>query len=474
MARYIPTIGLEIHAELNTASKMFCGCTNNPDEEHPNVNICPVCMAHPGTLPVINKEAVLHVLRVGVAVGGAPATFTEFDRKNYFYPDIPKNYQISQYKYPLISGGAIGPVTITRIHLEEDTARSSHSANTSVVDFNRAGVPLMELVTDPVIHDAEIAVNFARDLRLLLRYLQVGHANLEKGEMRIEANVSMSPRGGLLGTKVEVKNLNSFKAVEQAIQFEIKRQTESLDRGEAVVQETRGWDENKQRTFSQRIKEDSHDYRYFPDPDLPKLQLDEIPQFEAAKLKNKLPELPWKLRERYVIDGLQPSIASVIVGDPAMNTLYKETVAALDDIAAHQLAANYLTSDILGAMSKGEYIGRPLEQLNAREFAVLIKMVKTGEISSRGAKDTLLVWLEQGGNPRDIAKEKGLMQISDPDALTEVINSVLVEHAHVANEYRGGKESALQFLIGQSMKATKGAANPEKLKELLLSELTRS
>src|SRR5690606_19248711 len=256
MSVYRPTIGLEVHAELATATKMFCACLNDPDETRPNVNVCPVCLAHPGTLPVPNREAVREVLRVGTALGSQLADFTEFDRKSYFYPDIPKGYQISQYEYPLVAGGSLAGVAITRVHLEEDTARSSHTTSdgVSLVDFNRAGVPLMELVTEPVITDAETAGAFARELQLLLRTLGASNANLEKGEMRVEANISIS-KDDTFGTKVEVKSLNSFRSVERAIAFEIARQAKLLDEGGVVVQETRGWDEGGQRTFSQRVKE---------------------------------------------------------------------------------------------------------------------------------------------------------------------------------------------------------------------------
>src|SRR3989338_6281564 len=283
---YHATIGLEVHAELKTQTKMFCNSKNDAHEARPNVNVCPVCLAHPGTLPVINREAVRQVLRVGVALGGTLADYTEFDRKNYFYPDLPKGYQISQYEFPLVSGGELNGVSITRVHLEEDTASSIHDeeGRATIIDFNRAGVPLMELVTEPVITSAAEAGAFARELQLLLRYLDASEANMEKGEMRVEANVSVSRsdlgnRGlkvGSLGTKVEIKNLNSFRAMERAITYEIERQKKVLERGESVQQETRGWDEAKQATFSQRSKEGSADYRYFPDPDLPSLRISEI------------------------------------------------------------------------------------------------------------------------------------------------------------------------------------------------------
>ncbi|KKQ44402.1 MAG: Aspartyl/glutamyl-tRNA(Asn/Gln) amidotransferase subunit B [Candidatus Nomurabacteria bacterium GW2011_GWC1_37_9] len=298
--QYYTTIGLEIHAELNTNSKMFCGCKNDPDEIKPNVNICPVCMAHPGTLPVINKKAVESVIKVGLALGANIADFTEFDRKNYFYPDIPKAYQISQYKYPIVKGGSLKGVDITRVHLEEDTATSKHDrGDYSLVDFNRAGVPLMELVTEPVIHSAKEAGDFGRELQILLRYLGVSEANMEKGQMRVELNISISEDPKVFGTKVEVKNINSFRAMERAALYETKRMTELLEegRGDEIVQETRGWDENKQSTFSQRSKENANDYRYFPDPDLPKLFLNKI--FDIEKMRSELPELPETRRNRY-------------------------------------------------------------------------------------------------------------------------------------------------------------------------------
>lgn len=469
----VPTIGLEIHAELNTHSKMFCGCANNPDASEPNVHVCPVCMAHPGTLPVINEEAVFQVLRVGAALGGVLADFTEFDRKNYFYPDIPKNYQISQYAFPLVSGGSIGTVAITRIHLEEDTARSSHGTETSAVDFNRAGVPLMELVTEPVIHDAATAVSFARDLRLLLRYLDASRANLEKGEMRIEANISMAEEGAVFGTKVEVKNLNSFKAVEQAIAYEIKRQTESISKGEAIHQETRGWDENRQKTFSQRAKESSHDYRYFPDPDLPKLALSEIPRFTKNKIDETIPELPWDRRKRYAEQGVATSVAEVLVGDVELNALYEGTLSHINDIDNDSMAlvANYLTTDLLGLMSKKDNTCRPVQDLDPQELADLIQLIRTGTISSRGAKDALAIWATEGGSFNEITKKHGLAQVSDKAVLQTVVEKVIAEHVSVVEEYRNGKESSLQFLIGQGMKMTKGSADPIALKVLLVEML---
>lgn len=467
MSTYIPTIGLEIHAELKTVSKMFCGCKNAPHEASPNSLICPVCMAHPGTLPVINKEAVRQVLRVGVAIGGTLADFSEFDRKNYFYPDIPKNYQISQYKYPLVSGGSIQNILITRIHLEEDTARSTHDAKGSSVDFNRAGVPLMELVTEPVLHDANTAVLFAKELRLLLQYLGAGEANLEKGEMRIEANVSVAKEGEEMGTKVEVKNLNSFKAVDQAITYEVKRHVDILEHGDAVVQETRGWDEDKQKTFSQRVKEESHDYRYYPDPDLPKLFLRDIPEFDEDVLRKDLPKLPWEIRDELKGKGIKDQTVELLVGNIELNVFYQKVAQIATSEKKRILAINYLTSDVLGHFSKTDYVGLSIEKMSPEEFVTLIRLVAENTVSSRGAKDVLEVWVREGGDPKEIADKLNILQISDDLALEGIVKDVIIENPNVVTDFKAGKESALQYLVGQGMKASKGAANPAKLQELL-------
>ncbi len=349
MKTYYPVIGLEIHAELKTDSKMFCGCKNNPDEANPNVNICPICMAHPGTLPTANKKAIESVIKVGLALGSTIADFTEFDRKNYFYPDIPKGYQISQYKFPIVTGGDLNGFGITRIHLEEDTGLSKHDrGNFTLVDYNRAGVPLMELVTEPVIHSAKDAGDFAKELQLLLRTLGVSEANLEKGEMRVEPNISISDTEGKFGTKVEIKNLNSFRSVERAIEYELARMEALYEAGrqDEIVQETRGWDEVKQTTFSQRSKENAGDYRYFPDPDLPKMKLHTA--FSIETLKSDLPELPWAKRSRYAKDyGLKIEDTELYVADGALAE-YFESIAEGKDTTFALAASNYLTSDIAG------------------------------------------------------------------------------------------------------------------------------
>jgi aspartyl-tRNA(Asn)/glutamyl-tRNA(Gln) amidotransferase subunit B len=471
MSDYRPTIGLEIHAELHTRTKMFCDSQNDPDEARPNQNVCPVCMAHPGTLPTVNREAVRHVLRVGTALGGALADYAEFDRKSYFYPDIPKGYQISQYEHPLVSGGELAGIQITRVHLEEDTARSSHADGASLVDFNRAGLPLMELVTEPVIHDAETAGRFARELQLLLRTLGASEANLEKGQMRIEANVSIS-KTVAFGTKVEVKNINSFRAVERAIAYEIERQANVLDAGGTVLQETRGWDEDKQQTFSQRLKEGSADYRYFPDPDIPKLVISEIPEFSGEALRASMPELPWEKRARYESLGVKPNDAAHLAGAIDESVFFDQVAGALgNDPALVPLAVNYLVSDVVGWHAKHGEVA-PFSTITPESFAALIRMAGAGELSSRGVKDTLLILLEtEATDPRLVAEEQGLMQVSDAGALAAIIDGVLAGNPSVVEEYKGGKESVIQFLVGMGMKASKGAGNPAVIKQLLEEKL---
>jgi aspartyl-tRNA(Asn)/glutamyl-tRNA(Gln) amidotransferase subunit B len=478
-SKYKLTVGLEIHAELKTNTKMFCNSKNDPEEKRPNVNICPVCMGHPGTLPVINKEAVKHVIKLGLAVGGSIADFTEFDRKNYFYPDIPKGYQISQYKYPLVKGGSLAGVELTRVHLEEDTAKSSHdTGDYSLVDFNRAGVPLMELVTEPVIHSAQQASQFAKELQLLLQYLGVGEANLEKGEMRVEANISVSKDHEKFGTKVEVKNLNSFKAVEKAIEFEMKRHIEVLEDGGSIVQETRGWDEHKEATFSQRIKEDSHDYRYFPDPDLPKLYISKVPEFSKDLLVSEMPELPWERRKRFVEEyEMKDEDAEMFVRLTALGSYFELAVSGFEgNKRLIKLTSNYIISDLIGLIkSKGVDVALTVldlsSKIKASSFASLVKMAGDGKISSRGAKDILKIMYEKGGVPEEIAIKENLMQESNADALKVIIEKIILENPNVVDDYKKGKESALQFFVGQGMKATKGSANPVVLKEILISFL---
>lgn len=465
LMEYFPTIGLEIHAELKTRTKMFCDSKNDSDETRPNANICPVCMGHPGTLPVINKEAVKYVLKVGLAIGGELADFTEFDRKNYFYPDIPKGYQISQYKYPLVSGGNLNGVAITRVHLEEDTGTSLHEEGEySLLDYNRAGVPLMEMVTEPVIKSAKEAGDFARELQLLLRCLGVSDANMEKGELRIEANISISKEREKLGTKVEVKNLNSFKSVERAIESEKRRQAALLEAGERIVQETRGWDEQKGITFSQRRKEESHDYRYFPEPDLPKLYISRVLEFAPGALKKEIPELPSEKREHYQKTfGIKKEDAEMYVTNPALGEFLEEVIGKLGlDKKIITLASNYITSDLAGILKTGKKINK----LTPDSFAALIEMIGKGKLTSRGAKDTLVKIVEEGGEANVVAKTLGVIQNNDESAIKIVVEKIISANPKVVADYRSGKKAAMQFLVGQGMKATRGSANPEILRSI--------
>jgi len=482
MSDYVPTVGLEIHAELKTKTKMFCACLNDPEEKTPNKNICPVCMAHPGALPVINKEAVRKVLLTGAAIEGNLADFTEFDRKNYFYPDIPKGYQISQYKHPLVVGGKLCGVSITRVHLEEDTARSQHlpaspagnpadRVGKSLVDFNRAGVPLMELVTEPVIHSGREAADFGRELQLLLRALDAGEANMEKGEMRVEANISISRQGlGMehkgvtsnsgssrsnlgLGTKVEIKNLNSFRNVERAIAYEVERQTKILKEGRKVEQETRGWDEGKQITFSQRKKENSHDYRYFPDPDLPKLIISEISDFTLEVIRRTLPELPLQKRERLTaLEYLQTQDVEQLVGDLKLSQFFARAEKELKDPDLMKVAANFILNDVAGKR-KGEPEWLPVFDI----FIAVVKDFRAGKLPSPQAKHSILS-----------GTMAAVMNKSDLDV---IVKKVIELNPQVVADYKAGKAAALQFLVGQGMKESKNSANPQALREAVQKNL---
>jgi aspartyl-tRNA(Asn)/glutamyl-tRNA(Gln) amidotransferase subunit B len=466
---YFTTIGLEIHAELHTNSKMWCGCKNDPTEKRPNVNVCEVCMAHPGTLPVPNKEAIKKVIQVGLAVGANIADFTEFDRKNYFYPDIPKGYQLSQYKYPIVSGGFINGVELTRIHLEEDTAKSSHENGATLVDYNRAGVPLMELVTEPVIHSAEEAVLFARELQRILRYVGASEANMEMGQMRIEANISVSKDPNKFGTKCEVKNINSFASVEGAIRYEVARHIDLIEAGESVVQETRGWDEVKQETFSQRKKENAHDYRYFPDPDLPKLYLSKL--FDLEAMKKDIPEMPHARKERLLTQGIKEDMVDIIVADPVVAFYFDEATKG-KDATFSTLTANYLIADVFGILKKeGKEISR--EHLpSVASFTTLLEMIIKGDLSSRGAKDLLpLMITDQNLDVQKTAEEKGMIQKNDPELLKSIVAEVVAENPTQVADYKSGKESMFMFFVGQCMKKSKGAGNPGLFQELLKEAL---
>jgi aspartyl-tRNA(Asn)/glutamyl-tRNA(Gln) amidotransferase subunit B len=469
MKKYYTTIGLEVHAELSTKTKMFSNSPNDPFNAGPNQNVNPIDLAHPGTLPTINKKAVEHVIRVGLALGGTIANFTEFDRKNYFYPDIPKGYQISQYKYPIVKGGELAGVQVTRVHLEEDTANNKHHDNYSLIDFNRAGVPLMELVTEPCIHSSKQMGDFARELQTLLRYLGVSEANMEKGEMRVEVNLSVSSDPEKFGTKVEVKNIASFKMAEKAAEYEIKRHIELLEagRGSEIVQETRGWDDVKQKTISQRAKENSNDYRYFPDPDLPKLYLHEI--FDLEKMKGELPELPSQKRIRYSTDfGIKDEDIETYVSDSKLGDYFEEVVKGLGgDKEKIKTASNYVISDLMGLLKKDSTFEFPKPE----KLVELVNLIGEGIISSRVAKDFLPELNSFSKSLKEIAEERGLIQKNDEGALKIIVEKICSENPEVVATYKGGKENAIMSLVGKVIKETQGSANPQVVMKLLKENL---
>lgn len=495
---YEPVIGIEVHTELSTRTKMFCDCKNDPNETQPNTNICPVCMGHPGTLPVINQEAVIKVIKAGLGLGGEITQFSQFDRKNYFYPDLPKGYQISQYKYPIVSGGSLNGVRITRVHLEEDAGRLQHIDGDTLVDYNRAGVPLMELVTEPDIRSAVDAKQFAEELRLLFLYVGASEADMEKGQMRIEANISIRPVGSpIFGTKVEVKNINSFRAVEKAILYEIKRQTEALEAGETLKQETRGWNDVKEITVSQRSKEGANDYRYFPEPDLPPLRLTKEEGFDIEMMGRIIPELPAKKRERFTRQyGLQPKTVQFFADNPDFANYFESAASELlewmktendsTDAASKEglpekaeeksrkvwnLLANYLTSDLQFLLTdKSCSLADTL--ISPENLAELIKMIYKEELSSRAAKDVLAKMFSDGSDPSSIVEEGGLRQVSDSVALEELVRKIIEENPQPVADYKNGKEAALQVLVGKIMQATKGAAHPQLVRGILTKILS--
>ncbi|MBU4023383.1 Asp-tRNA(Asn)/Glu-tRNA(Gln) amidotransferase subunit GatB [Patescibacteria group bacterium] len=481
---YKTTIGLEIHVELKTDSKMFCNCKNDPLETGPNINVCPVCMAHPGTLPVINEQAINKVIKTGLAMDCQISSDSKFERKNYFYPDLPKGYQISQYAQPLCNAGFLDlkdkRIRIERIHLEEDTAKLIHKKDNTLVDFNRAGIPLMELVTEPDFENGNQVSIFAKELQLILRYLNVSDANMEKGQMRLEANISIS-KNKILGTKVEVKNLNSFRVVKKAIDYEIKRQTEVLDRGDKVIQETRGWDNDK--TISQRSKEEAHDYRYFPEPDLPPLS---ISKEKIQELKNQLPELPAYKRQRFIDEyGLKQDDIEEFVFNKDLSEYFEQVVSEFrewleskerKDIGEKeykrlaQVASNYMLSDLVGIMGSMSVEDKKF-LITAENFAEFALLVFQGEITSKIAKMVLKEMFEKGGDPSEIIKDKGLSKIDDKNELERVVQEIIKDNSKAVDDFKKGKQNALQFLIGQAMAKTKGRAKPEELENFFTKAL---
>lgn len=481
---------MEVHAELKTESKMFCYCKNGLGlEAEPNIHICPVCTAQPGSLPVPNRQAIESVQRVGLALQCSLRKRSKFDRKNYFYPDLPKGYQISQYDEPFCEKGIMEidgkKFRITRIHLEEDTGKSMHPAGAdyTLVDLNRAGVPLMELVTEPDFSTGKEARAFCQKLQQILRYLGVSDADMEKGQMRCEVNISLYKEGEdrLSGTKVEIKNLNSFKIVERAVDYEIKRQTEVLEAGQKVVQETRGWDEARSETVSQRKKESAHDYRYFPEPDIPPFEFtDEY----IAQLKLSLPELPDDKAKRFAEEYQLPvgDVATLVsdrefseyfeavVSEIAEKHVSKEMAAPIE--RAVKLAVNYMLTELRKHLVEH---GQTIKDVHItpENYAEFIAIVADGKINSSAAQTVLTEMYKGGDNdPSHIIDRLNLAQMSDAGELEKVVDSVLANNAQSVTDFKSGKQNALQFLMGQVMKETRGKANPPMVAEILKKKLS--
>jgi aspartyl-tRNA(Asn)/glutamyl-tRNA(Gln) amidotransferase subunit B len=478
LERWEPVIGIEVHSQLRTVSKMFCGCSTAYDGAAPNTHTCPVCLGLPGALPVINRRAVELVLATGAAIGARTPEHTRWDRKNYFYPDLPKGYQISQYDLPLAAAGTMtidtsdGPFTIriTRAHLEEDTAKLVHAPGRggeriSLVDFNRAGVPLMEIVTEPDVRTAEQARRYAEELQLLLRTIGASDADMERGQMRVEANISLRQRGSEpFGTKVEVKNMNSFRAVERAINFEIERQAAALDAGGELVQETRGWSDERGETYRMRVKESSDDYRYFPEPDLPPLRVDRA---WLDGIRAGLPELPAVRRARYRDElGLSAYDAAVLVADAAAAGLFEATLAAGEGLDP-KAVANWVTGEYLRLRNAIPDGGR-IEPL---ELAALIRLVADGSISRANAKEVLDAHVTEGHAVAAIVEARGFHQISDGDALGAIVDAVIAANPAAVADVRAGKAQAIGFLVGQVMRQTRGQANAAAVQEALRARL---
>ncbi|HLX33968.1 MAG TPA: Asp-tRNA(Asn)/Glu-tRNA(Gln) amidotransferase subunit GatB [Candidatus Limnocylindrales bacterium] len=476
--RWEPVIGIEVHCQLRTASKMFCGCSTAYDGAPPNSHVCPVCLGLPGALPVINRRAVELVLATGAAIGATTPDATRWDRKNYFYPDLPKGYQISQYDLPLAAAGSLtfetsaGPFTvrITRAHLEEDTAKLVHQPGPdgrplSLVDFNRSGAPLMEIVTEPDIRTAEQGRRYAEELQLLLRTIGASDADMERGQMRVEANVSLRRRGTeAFGTRIEVKNMNSFRSVERAIAFEIERQAAILDEGKTLVMETRGWSDDRAETYRMRVKETSDDYRYFPEPDLPPLRVD--PSWLAA-IRSSLPELPAARRTRYQERlGLSAYDAGVLTADADAANLFEATLAA-DASLDPKPVANWVIGDYLRLRNAAT--GRIA--VNHAELADLIKRVNAGELSRASGREVLGAHIAGGESVASIVATRGLRQISDAGALGAIVDEVIAANPSAVADVRAGKPQAIGFLVGQVMKATRGQANAGAVQAALRERL---
>lgn len=482
---YIVTIGLEAHVQLKTRSKLFCSCPVRFGDE-PNTLVCPVCLGLPGSLPVLNQAAVEKTILAGLMLGCAVPPLSKWDRKNYFYPDMPKNYQISQYDLPLCTGGSVPlydlaypkdaqnaiafpgkTVKLTRIHLEEDVAKSTHHAASTTIDFNRAGLPLMEIVSEPEIASPEEAFAYLSSLRQILVYGDLSDADMEKGQMRCDVNVSVRRRAeDPLGAKIELKNLNSISGVRRALRYEIERQIDDLESGRPLTQSTRRWDDDLGQTFLMRSKEHAHDYRYFPDPDLLPLETKAL----VGIASQRIPELPHAKRERFEREyGLSPYDAGVLASDRFLADYFE---SAAEGVAKAKGIANWIINDLLSALNAS---GRPLAEcpLPPGHIRELTGLTEEGSVSVAQAREVFAVMFESGGDPRTIARERGLEQVSDTGTLEQFVEQVLAENPSVAGDARSGNDKSLNYLIGQVMKLSRGAANPKKVSELLRERVTR-
>jgi aspartyl-tRNA(Asn)/glutamyl-tRNA(Gln) amidotransferase subunit B len=477
---YEPVIGMEVHVQLMTASKMFCGCSADYASAPPNTHVCPVCLGLPGVLPVLNQRAVEFSLMTGLALNCDVPPFTKWDRKNYHYPDLPKGYQISQYDHPLNRDGYLTVqvdgterrIGIRRAHLEEDTAKLVHAGSVSLVDFNRSGVPLLEIVSEPDIHSAEEARLYLVKLRAILRYLGVSTGNMEEGAMRCEANISLRAPGEteLSPTHVEVKNLNSFRAVKQSVEFEIERQARLMERGETVQQVTMGWDDRRGCTFVQRTKEEALDYRYFPEPDLPPLT---VGRDWVARLSAALPELPDARAQRFVAAmGLTAHEAALLAEERAVGDYFEAVVAAGGGKVSGKSAANWVMGAIFRYLND---TGVTIDRLAVAptSLAELIAIVERGDVNVATGRQVLDEMLSSGRDAPTIIRERGLQQISDGGALEAAAQAALAANPRAIDDFRQGKPQAVKFLVGQVMRATKGQANAQVVEGILLKLLAQ-
>lgn len=473
-------IGLEVHAELKTKSKAFCGCSTAFGAE-PNTQVCPVCMGLPGVLPVINRTMVDYAIKTGLALNCRIAGFCKFDRKNYYYPDLPKNFQTSQYDLPICREGYLDievdgetrRIGITRVHMEEDAGKLVHQGTISttpfsLVDYNRSGVPLLEIVSEPDMRTPQEARLYMEKLRAILLFLGVSDCKMEEGSLRCDANVSVRRRGETaLGTKTEIKNLNSFRSLERALEYEINRQIEVLEEGGRIVQETRTWDENKQVTLSMRSKEEAHDYRYFPEPDLPPLVIDEG---WIERLRAELPELPDEARRRLIEEcGLPPYDAGVLTMSKDVLDFFDACVRLYPNPKA---VSNWIMVELMRLLNAGNMEIRD-SKVTPEGLAKMLQLIEKGTISGKIAKTVFEDMFATGKDPEAIVAEKGLVQITDESEVLAIVKKVIEENPKVVDDYRGGKEKALGFLVGQVMKQSKGKANPEMANRLLREELNK-